>query len=323
MQVLAGDIGGTKTRLAVVEVGPGTHRILATREFASREAPRLAPIVEAFMRAVRLPVERAGFGIAGPVVGEECRTPNLPWTVSARTLERELGLARVVLVNDFAALGHGIPLLGPEDTVALQEGVPDPAGVVALIGAGTGLGAAYLVGGAREVLASEGGHANFAPRNEAEWGLQHFLAGRYGHVSCERVLSGPGLVDIYRALAAGGGAENPDVAAELSHAAEPAAVVSAHGLRGSDLLCVQALDLFVSAYGAQAGNLALTVLATGGVYVAGGIAPRILAKLVDGTFIRAFGDKGRLSPLVARIPVHVIVGTRTALLGAALVAGRA
>lgn len=321
MRVLAGDIGGTTTRLAVIEIGPEGVQVLAEHHFSSRAAPGLVPVVQTFIAETRLPADRAAFGIAGPVIGGECRTPNLPWFVSARALERELKLP-VRVLNDFAALGYGVGRLTPDDLATLQEGVPDPQGPIALIGAGTGLGQGFVLkaGPRLEVWPSEGGHANFAPRDETDWALHRFLAARHGHVSCERVLSGPGLVDIYRFVAADSGHENPTVAAELKASNEPAAVISARGLAGSDALCVRALDIFGAAYGAQAGNLALTLLATGGVYVAGGIAPRILARLKTGPFLEAFRDKGRLSELAGRIPVHVVVSPRAGLIGAAVAA---
>ena len=321
MRVLAGDVGGTTTRLAVVEIDVDHIQVLAEHFFASREASGLAPLIRAFRLEAGVPVERAALGIAGPVIDGECRTPNLPWVVSAAALEHEFGHP-VIVLNDFAALGYGLSRLGPEDVAVLQAGDGDPRGVVALIGAGTGLGQGYVIrSGARvEVWASEGGHANFAPRDDTDWALERFLAARYGHVSCERVLSGPGLVDIYRFATTHLGSENPAVAEEIRRAPEPAAVVSMHALAGSDPLCVRALEIFTAAYGAQAGNLALTLLATGGVYVAGGIAPRILAKLADGPFLQAFRDKGRLSTLAARFPVSVITSPRAGLVGAAVAA---
>jgi glucokinase len=321
MNVLAGDIGGTKTRLAVIEIDPDRARILAEHHFASRDAPGLIPFVRQFTAEARLPLERAGFGIAGPVIDGECRTPNLPWIVNARALERELGLA-VLVLNDFAALGHGLARLGPGDLEVLQPGQPDPRGVIALIGAGTGLGQGFVIkdGAHTDVRASEGGHANFAPRDDTEWALERFLAARYGHVSCERVLSGRGLVDIYRFLAER--AQADPLAAALQGPEDPAAVISRHALERSDTLCVRALDIFTSAYGAQAGNLALTVLATGGVYIAGGIAPQILTTLKAGPFLPAFRDKGRLSELAARFPVQVVTSPHAGLVGAAVAAAQ-
>lgn len=319
MKVLAGDIGGTNARLAIADLGEGAPRIVKEQHFPSGDAPGLAPIVRRFLDAAGERVERACFGIAGPVVDGECRTPNLPWTVSARELARDLGIPRTVIINDFVAAAHGIACLRPRDLVTLQEGKAEPHGTLALIGAGTGLGEGFLAwdGMRYRVHASEGGHADFAASDEASWALRQSLLDEYGRVSWERVLSGAGLAQLYRHFAATGTLpERPDVRREMERE-DPAAVVTRHALAGDDAISAKALEAFVAAYGAQAGNLALTVLATGGVYLAGGIAPRIVAKLRDGTFLKAFRNKGRMADLMARIPVHVIVSPDVGLLGAA------
>jgi glucokinase len=324
MKVLAGDIGGTHARLALVEVTGHATRIVHEQRFPSRSAPGLAPIVRGYLDQTRQVPERACFGIAGPVVDGECRTPNLPWTVSASALAADIGIPHTTIINDFDAAGYGLGRLGPSDLVTLQAGAPLAHGAIALIGAGTGLGQGFLTwdGGRYRVHASEGGHVNFAARNEVEWELRNSLMDEFGHVSYERILSGPGLARLYDHLAATGfAAERPEVRREMEHD-DRAAVVSRHALAGDDPLSVRALDIFASAYGSQAGNLALTVLATGGVYVAGGIAPRIVAKLQDGTFMAAFRSKGRLSDLAGRIPVHVIVSPDVGLLGAAVAAAQ-
>lgn len=324
MKVLAGDIGGTTARLAIMEVGPGPDAVRTVREehYPTQGAPGLAPIVQRFLADIGTVPERACFGIAGPVVDGECHTPNLPWTVNARVLGADIGIPRTEIINDFRAVGYGLSRLGPSDVVTLQQGEPDPHGTIAVIGAGTGLGEGYLVwDGARyRVHSSEGGHVNFAARDALEWGLRNALLDEYGHVSYERIVSGPGLARLYRYLAGTGFApEQPPTKREMQ-AEDPAAVVSRHALAGDDALAVKALELFVSAYGSQAGNLALTVLATGGVYLAGGIAPKIVEKLADGAFLDAFRRKGRLSDLAARIPVHVIVSADVGLVGAAVCA---
>ena len=322
MKVLAGDIGGTHARLALVEVTDGATRIVHDRRFASRSAPGLAPIVRGYLAQAPAAPERACFGIAGPVVDGECRTPNLPWMVSAPALAADIGIPHTTIINDFDAAGYGLGRLGPADLVTLQPGMRAEHGTIALIGAGTGLGQGFLVwdGGRYRVHASEGGHVNFAARDAVEWGLRGTLMDEFGHVSYERILSGAGLAHLYSYLAVTGfAAERPEVRLEMERD-DPAAVVSRHALAGDDPLSVKALDIFASVYGAQAGNLALTVLATGGVYLAGGIAPRIIAKLGDGTFLAAFRGKGRLSDLVARIPVHVIMSPDVGLLGAAAAA---
>jgi glucokinase len=324
MKVLAGDIGATNARLAIVGVEAGAIEILHRARFPSRDFPGLAPIVQRFLTDAPGTVDRAGFGVACPVIDGDCVTANLPWTISAPALAREIGIPRTELVNDLQALGHGLRWLRPGELVTLQAGEPEERGVIALIAAGTGLGEGFLVweGDRYRVHVSEGGHASYAPNGALECGLLGFLRDEFGHVSRERVLSGSGLVSIYRYLAAGGKArEQQNVRDEMARE-DPAAVISRHALAGTDPLCVEALDLFVSAYGAQAGNLALTLMATGGVYLGGGIAPRIVNKLGDGTFVTAFKDKGRLAGLLARIPVHVIVNPDAGLLGAAAVAAR-
>jgi len=319
MNVLAGDIGGTNARLAIADVSGDAPRIVKERRYPSAASPGLAPIVRAFLDWAGEHVERACFGIAGPVVDGECRTPNLPWTVSARDLARDLGIPCTSIINDFVAAAHGVGGLGPSDLVTLQEGAPSPHGAIALIGAGTGLGEGFLTwdGTRYRVHASEGGHADYAAGDESSWTLRRSLLDEYGRVSWERVLSGSGLAQLYRHFAAvGPAAERPEVRREMEKE-DPAAVVTRHALAGDDPVSVRALDAFATAYGAQAGNLALTVLATGGVYLAGGIAPRIVAKLGDGAFIAAFRSKGRMADLMARIPVRVIVSPDVGLLGAA------
>jgi len=319
MKVLAGDIGGTNARLAIADAAAGALRIVKEQRYPSGDSPGLAPIVLRFLDWAGERVERACFGIAGPVVNGECRTPNLPWTVSARELARDIAIPRTSIINDFVAAAHGIAALGPGDLVTLQEGAAEPHGTIALLGAGTGLGEGFLVwdGTRYRVQPSEGGHGDYAAPDEAGWRMRQSLLDEYGRVSWERILSGAGLAHLYRHLAAEPGASEQQAVREAMRHEDPAAVVTRHALAGDDPLSARSLEMFVAAYGAQAGNLALTVLATGGVYVAGGIAPRIVQKLVDGTFIRAFRSKGRLADLMSRIPVHVIVSPDVGLLGAA------
>jgi glucokinase len=323
--ILAGDIGGTHTRLAIVRARRKGFQIEAERHYPSKSAPGLQPLVRTFLAQVGAKPVRAGLAVAGPVVDGTVRTSNLPWVVSSDAIKQASGIARVVLLNDFTALGYGLAGLLASDVVSLQHGIEEPNGVMALIGAGTGLGQAFVTRrrGRVRVLPSEGGHADLAPHDEITWGLFEYLTVQYGHVSWERVLSGNGLADIYRYLVNRGDvAARGEVLQELRSAPDPAAVVSRHGLEGTDELAERALGLFAEAYGAQAGNLALTVMATGGLYVAGGIAPQILAKLQDGSFMRAFLAKGRMSDLLKRVPVRVIVNPRVGLLGAAAEAAR-
>ena len=322
MRVLAGDIGGTNARLAIVEIDDTGARLGHTQRFASKDFPGLAPIVHAFLGEVEDAPDRACFAIACPILDGKCNGTNLSWTVNVRTLAEEIGIPRTKIINDLHAVGHGVRRLAPADLVPLQTGEPDDRGVIALIGAGTGLGEAFVTrdGDAYQVHSSEGGHATFGATSEGECGLLTSLARKFGHVSTERVVSGPGLASIYRYLADAGDAPEQAHVRRRMEGADPSAVIADEALAGTDPLSERALAMFVSAYGAQAGNLALTVMATGGVYVAGGIAPRIVPKLSDGTFMTAFRNKGRLSDVLARIPVNVIVNPHAGLIGAAMVA---
>lgn len=319
MLVLAGDIGGTSTRLAFFQGEPGSLEVLAEEHYASTSAETLYEIVRLFSGRFRFTPERACFGIAGPIIGDEVRTPNLPWNIEGAQLARELGLPSVRLINDLIANTYGIASLKEEDLVTLNRGEADPTGTIAVVSAGTGLGEAfaYWDGSTHRPLPSEAGHADFAPRDRLEAELLHYLAGKFGRVSYERVISGPGLVNIYRFLRdVERMPERPETVAELGRR-DPGAVITETALRGECPLCARAVDIFVSLYGAECGNAALRFLATGGVYLGGGIAPHILERLKQPLFVDSFTKKGRLSPLLLKIPVRVILNDRTALLGAA------
>lgn len=323
MRVLAGDVGGTNARLAVVEVEGARASIAREQKYPSHDYPGLAPIVSRFCAEAGEKPDRACFGIACPIIGEECRAPNLPWVINARELAAAIGVPRTRIINDFDAVGYGLPLMKGSDLVTLQEGEAAPHGSIALLGAGTGLGQGYLTwdGDRYRVHSSEGGHADLAPSSDLESDLGRWLRAQYGHASWERVLSGPGLVNVYRFLAQNGGAESAAVRQEMAKE-DPAAVVTRRGLDGSDPLCARALDVFAVCFGAQAGNVALAVLASGGVYLAGGIAPRIAARLQGGAFVAAFRNKGRLSAFLAKVPVHIIVNPNVGLVGAAVAAAQ-
>ncbi|MFI5213856.1 MAG: glucokinase, partial [Gemmatimonadales bacterium] len=315
-------IGGTHARLALMDVGPRTLAILRRQDYPSHDYPGLAPIVRQFLEADGRRPERACLGIAGPVIDQRARTPNLPWTIDATDLAQDSGIGDIRLINDFAAVGHSVERLGPGDVITLQQGLARKHGAIALIGAGTGLGEGFLVwdGAQYRVHGSEGGHVAFAAANEIEWGLERYLRKDHDNVSYERVLSGAGIATIYRYFVAAGIApEQPAVRAEMKRE-DPAAVVTRRALDNSDALCGQALDLFITVYGRHAGHLALTVLAGGGVYVAGGIAPRIVPRLAAGGFIAAFRAQGRLSDFVQAVPVHVIVNPDAGLVGSAAAA---
>ena len=331
MIVLAGDIGGTHTRLAFFACEGEGMRPLAEAIFPSRDYVDLGEILQPFLEGAEESIQRACFGVAGPVLEGRCEATNLPWIMDAREIALRFEIPSVMLLNDLEATAYGLSALTDADVFVLHPGQAEPPtltgarGNKAIVAAGTGLGEVLLFwGGDRyRPSASEGGHCDFAPRNPLQAQLLEFLWKRYPHVSVERVLSGPGLMNLYQFLKeTGRGVESPWLAEELKTAEDPAAVVSETALAGKSDLCVSALDLFVSIYGAEAGNVALKSLATGGVYLAGGIAPKNLEKLRDGTFMTAFLDKGRFAPFMDRIPVRVILNEKTALLGAARYACR-
>lgn len=317
--ILAGDVGGTKTNLAFMAVEGNRLVTRAQATFSSPDYPGLDAILREFLPRQPEPVRSACFGVAGPVVQGSCVGVNLAWPVSVRELQRVLNTERVSLLNDLEATGYGVAGLTPEQLLVLNAGRPWPEANAALIAAGTGLGEAILFwdGRRHRPVASEGGHVDFAPRTPLEIDFLRYARERLGHVSYDHVVSGPGLQLIYRFLRDTGKAEEPAWLAEKLHRGDPSAAITEVALAGQVELCVQALDIFVSFYGAEAGNLALKALARAGVYVGGGIAPKILAKLRDGTFMRAFTDRGRMSALVAEIPVRVILEPKTALFGAA------
>jgi glucokinase len=319
--ILAGDIGGTKTNLGLFETASGGLTLHAQQSYPSREHVGLEAIVNKFLEDRNVQIAAACFGVAGPIVDGQVATPNLPWIVSDAALGRTLGLDGVTLINDLEATAHGIAALKADEFFTLNEGIAMP-GNAALVAAGTGMGVASLFwNGKRHVpSASEGGHVDFAPRNPLESEMLKHMHKKYSRVSLERIASGPGLFNIYEFLRESGYAtESPEVAARFA-TEDPSGVISKTALAGECRMCVKALDLFVSIYGAFAGNIALVLKAIGGVYIGGGIAPKILEKLKDGTFIGAFMEKGRMASLVATIPVRVILNDKTALLGAARVA---
>jgi glucokinase len=322
--ILAGDVGGTNTRLAWCDASGARIAIEVVAVYPSREHESLGDIVKEFISQHARAPRAAAFGVAGPVRDGRSKISNLSWEVDGEDLARLLGLPRVVVTNDLEATAYGIASLDEDDLVPLNRGVPDPEGNEALIAPGTGLGEAGLhwEGDCHRPFASEGGHSDFAPRDEVECELLLFLSRDREHVSCERVISGPGLYNIYRFLRDSGRAEEPASLRDEIEARDPAPVISRHGISGRYEICVEALDRFVSLFGAEAGNLALKLLSTGGVFVGGGIAPKILPKLHDGRFMESFTRKGRMAPLLARVPVRVITNDLCALLGAARIAER-
>lgn len=324
--ILAGDIGGTWTRLAFFEEQDGRLVPAVDKIYRSRDFDSLAQVVRRFERDYRRgSIEHAAFGVAGPVRGGRAKATNLPWVIDCANLAQELELKaeNIDLINDLAANAWGAMALTPADLTVLNEGSPQASGNAAVIAAGTGLGEAGLFwdGERHRVFASEGGHVDFAPRDELEIELLRYLLARYPRVSYERVLSGPGLRNIYRFFRDTGRGKESKQIAEAMRKDDPAAVISRQALSGGDSLCVQALDLFVTVYGAAAGNLALKLMASAGIYLGGGIAPHIIEKLKDPLFMSAFTGKGRMKHLLQEMPVRVIMNDQTALLGAARWAG--
>jgi glucokinase len=322
VMLLAGDIGGTKTNLAVYSPEAGLRAPLVEGTFPSTNYGSLEALVSDFLLQTGMRVERASFGVAGPVVAGQAKITNLPWVMDEVQLREALGLSSVRLLNDLSAIGHAIPWLEPADVHTLNEGQARPGGAIAIVAPGTGLGEAFLTwDGARyQSHASEGGHADWAPSGQLQLGLLRYLMERFGHVSVERVCSGRGIPNIYAYLKDSGHAEEPNwLAEELAQASDPTPVIAKAALNSdrSCALCVSTLDVFVRILGAEAGNLALGVMATGGVYLGGGIPPRILPLLEDGRFLDAFRQKGRFSDMLSRIPIRVILNPKAALLGAA------
>jgi glucokinase len=314
--ILVGDVGGTTTDLALLDDSL-TFREL--RSFASRDYDSLDRMVGEFLRGGPKTVTLACFGVAGPVRNGSVKPTNLPWVVDSTGLADLIGVPDLLLINDIEAIGHGIAALDEDGFVTLQSGAATGSAGAAVIAAGTGLGEAglYWDGAHHRPFASEGGHTGFAPRDELEIDLLRFLVAEYGDVSWERVVSGPGLLNIYRFLRDTGRFDEPSWLRESIEGDDPAASITRSALEGTSTICERSLELFVSLYGAEAGNLALKMMAVGGVYVAGGIAPKVLDWLADGSFRQAFAAKGRMRDLLEAIPIRVVVSDRVALLGAA------
>ncbi len=316
--ILAGDVGGTKVDLALYDFIDGKLKQTRDKQYPAKEYSGLEEIVKEFIVSEK--VTAACFGVPGPVRDGRLRLTNLPWTLDSRELGADLKINYVFLINDLQANGYGIAELGSDQVFTLSEGDARQLGNRALISAGTGLGESFMIWDGRDYVPypSEGGHADFAPRDEDEVDLLRFLKQKYnGRISTERVVSGQGLSNCYEFLREVRGVDEPAWLAERMAAEDPNAVITELALAAKSEICEKAMDMFVSAYGAEAGNLALTILSVGGLYVGGGIAPRILEKLKDGTFMKAFTDKGRLSQLLVNTPVRVILESRTALMGAA------
>ena len=321
--ILAGDVGATKTDLALFDCRDDNRMpdMVEHRRFLSRDHAGLAAVLLAWRQGRVTLVGAAAFGVAGPIVGGRVETTNLPWVIDRSGLEELLGCP-VALINDLEAMALGVCALRDEDLLILNEGQQVERGARAVIAAGSGLGEAYMVydrsAGAYVAQPSEGGHCDFSARTPEEIDLMLALAARHGRVSVERVVSGPGVEAIFAHLASSG----RYAASPPANRGVTAAEISAAAIAGSPPICVESMRLFVSAYGAEAGNLALKIMALGGLYVGGGIAPKILPLMAGGDFMRAFTDKGRFGSLMRSIPVRVALNERTSLIGASLVASR-
>ena len=327
--ILAGDIGGTKCNLALYEIDGSSHRKILDQRFESREYRTFDELISKFLAEARaaglaaggpLSIEAAGFGVAGPVIDYRVKATNLPWIVDRTSLATQLGTPHVVLLNDLEATAHSLALMQPSELSILNQGMPSPQATQTLLASGTGLGEAHLFWDGKQyrVVSSEGGHTDFAPRNEQEIELLRFMKKSHDCVSVELILSGRGFHTIHTFL-------NPSV--QHSSFAGPEADASPEitrlALEGKCPVCVQTLDLWVSLYGSEAGNLALKVLARGGVWVAGGIAVKIRKKMEDGTFFRAFCQKEKFAALLAQIPIRMVLNEEAPLIGAMSQAARA
>ena len=319
-QLLAGDVGATKTVLALFPKGSELDKPSREATYANRDYDGFESIVDSFLSGGDGPIERACLAVAGPVTGTRVRLTNLPWEIDAQQICARFVLERVVLINDLEGIARSIPHLSPLDLLTLHSGERDPHGPIAVIAPGTGLGEAYLTwnGERYEAHSSEGGHVDFAPVDDLQSELLAYLREEFGHVSVERVGSGSGIQNVYRFLRDRRGMKEPsELGAELDSAEDPTPVIVSAAVDSKYDLCVETLRTFVSILGAEAGNLALKLLATGGIYLGGGLPPRILPFLQDERFLEVIRAKGRYEHLLERIPVHVILNPRAALLGAA------
>lgn len=345
--LLAGDIGGTKTILRLVNATEQGNQDAALEtlyevRYSSHDYSDLVPMVQTFLAAAeqelgkKFSPEKACFAIAGPVVNNTSKVTNISWTLQGDRLSEELSIPKVALINDFAGIGYGVLAMQEADLQTLQAGQPDEGAPIAVIGAGTGLGQGYLVqsGGTYQVFGSEGGHADFAPRSEPEFQLSLYLLDKYKieRLSVERVVSGQGVVAIYQFLRdrnyateskeVGDVVRKWETQAGQEKTVDPAAAIAQAALEQRDNLSEKTMQMFVDAYGAEAGNLALKLLPYGGLYIAGGIAAKILPLMQDGTFLQSFTQKGRMNALMKRIPIHIVLNPQVGLIGAALCASR-
>jgi glucokinase len=317
--ILTGDVGGTKVNLALFDIKQGIPSLLVERSYVSRDYPDLIHLLEHFLKETQPKLTHVCLGVAGPVHQGRCQVTHLPWEIEVDQLKPLLG-TDVSLINDLAALANAVPYLAPEELEVIQEGQGDLIGKVGVLAAGTGLGQAFLIPDGEEhfrILETEGGQCDFPARNSLEISLREYLSQVSARVCIEDVLSGPGLIRIFEFLKERDQVTEPDWLTEEFELSDPAEVISRNGLTQKFKPCEQALEIFVSIYGAVAGNLALQIMARGGVVLGGGIAPEILPLLKSDLFLKAFHDKGKFRDFMSQIPVKVIVNKRAPLLGAA------
>jgi glucokinase len=318
--ILAGEIGATRTRLAAFESEGNKLQCVVEKTYKSQEHSGLAEIISGFIRTEGIPVHSACFGVAGPVRGGRSKISNLPWTIDSRELAAQLRLSMVGLLNDLEAYAYGVDGLESKDFVMLREGAEDAEGNRAVISARTGLGVAglYWDGYRHHPFACEGGHADFAPRNDLEMELARYVRSKHGHVSCERILSGPGIKNIYEFLRDSNKAEEPGwLKDQMSEAPDQPALISKLALEKKAPICEQALTIFVSVYGSETGNCALNFMSTAGIFIGGSIAAKILPKMQDPVFIQSFLDKGRMRALLEDMPVKIVLNDDAGLIGSA------
>ena len=318
---LVGDIGATKTNIVALEINGKAFKTVFEKSFQSKEYDSLREIVKEVIEEKGFKVNSACFGVAGPVRDGKCEATNLPWIIDAKKIAEVLTIApdSVYLLNDLEAAAYGIDCLEGKDLYVLNAGNVQEYGTRCLLSAGTGLGESIIVwdGEKYKPIPSEGGHTDFAPRNKIEIDLLDYLIEKYGRVSYERILCGPGLLNVYNFFKETSYQDIPKWILERLKDEDPSAVISELGMQKKDECCEKTLDLFVSVYGAEAGNMALKALATGGVYIGGGIAPKILKKIKEGLFMQSFTNKGRLSVMVSQMPVKIILNDKHPLLGCA------
>ena len=318
--ILSGEIGATRTRLAAFETEGNSLQRVVEKLYMSQEHSGLSGIITDFIRTEGIPVQSACFGVAGPVKRGRSKISNLPWTIDARELAKQLKLNTVGLINDLEAYAYGIDALDSKDFVTLNEGSGDEEGNRAVISARTGLGMAglYWDGFRHHPFACEGGHADFAPRNGLGMELLTYLQKKYGRVSCERILSGPGIKNIYDFLRDAKKLDEPQwLREQMAAATDAPALISQLALEGKAAICDQTLSLFVSIYGAETGNCALNFLSTGGVFLGGSIAAKIVPKMKDPIFMQSFLDKGRMEQLLKEMPVKIVLNDDSGIIGAA------